>query len=118
MPWPAAAAVVALRRARAPRHACRTVYHSHVAPRGGVRLHPLRPFVLQLWNETLLSFPPWPAAGVLPATRAAEHGRPAVSFWTASPPEREDVRAAPCDPSPKRRKQRRGCRQDAPRPSE
>lgn len=83
-----------------------------------MRLHPFRPFVLQIWNETLLSFPPWPAAGVLPATRAAEHGRPAVSFWTASPPEREDVRAAPCDPSPKRRKQRRGCRQDAPRPSE
>lgn len=83
-----------------------------------MRLHPLRPFVLQLWNETLLSFPPWPAAVVLPATRAAEHGRPAVSSWTASPPEREDVRAAPGDPSPKRRKQRRGCRQDAPRPSE
>lgn len=49
---------------------------------------------------------------------AAERGRPAVSFRAASPPEREDVRAAPCDPSPKRRKQRRGCRQDAPRPSE
>ena len=44
-----------------------------------MRLHPLRPFVLQLWNETLLSFPPWPAAAVLPATRAAEHGRPAES---------------------------------------
>lgn len=28
------------------------------------------------------------------------------------------MRAAPCDPSPKRKKQRRGCRQDAPRPSE
>lgn len=120
----------------------------HVAPRGGVRLHPLCPRARPLNNESFPSFPPWPAAErsatqgrialefpavtclpraavrmhetqsrdrtEFPAARAAERGRPAVSFWTASPPEREDVRAAPCDPSPGRRKQRRGCRQDAP----